>query len=386
VNRKKLAVWVAAGSLAAVPLAVQAAEMEVYGEAHLSVDFLDNKAASTDGKEDSALTVSSNTSKLGFKGSERLSDNLSAVWQYESEVELDEGDIAIKGRDSYAGLEGSWGLLKAGRLSTPMKSASSKIDIFTNSRADHNLIVGSVNGVKDFDSRLNNTIWYSTPKMAGIKLNLSYTPETGEDALPNKLITPKESVTGISLNYDKGPLYLALSAERKNDAKLKDDRQYSDIAATQLVGRWDFGQGTKVALVYEDAESSESASYQTTIDSPVTIVDGALATTKTLISNAAADGEARAAFYLNIAHKVGNTTWKAAYGQADDLDNSPGTGAKHYALSFYQSYSKDTQLYVIYTMTDNDANASYGLKDMRGIEGKAFSALSFGIKKRFSTR
>ena len=384
-SNKKLAILVATGALAVAPLAAQALDAELYGEAHLSIDYLDNENTSAT-NESSAVSVSSNTSKLGFRGKEKLSDNLAAVWQYESEVKLDQGDIAVKGRDSYAGLEGSWGLLKAGRLSTSMKSASSKIDIFTNSRADHNVIVGVVNGAKDFDSRLNNTIRYTTPNWGGVYLNLSYTPDTGEDALPSKLVTPKKSVTSFSLSYDKGPLYLALSAESKKDAKLKDNEQYDGVSATQFVGRWDFGRGTKMALVYEDAESAVGAKYEATIDSPVTVVDGALATTSTLISSAAADGEGRSAVYLNFSHKVGNTTWKAAYGQADDLDNRAGTGAKHYALAFYQTYSKDTQLYLLYTATDNDANAQYGLKDMKGIEGKTFSALSFGIKKRFSTK
>ncbi len=383
-NKKKLAIFVAAGTLAAMPLAAQAMDAEVYGEVHLSIDFSDNENTSTT-KEDSALSVNSNTSKLGFKGSEKLSDNLSAIWQYETEVELDEGDISVKGRDSYGGLKGNWGLLKAGNLSTPMKKASSKIDIFSNARADHNVIVGIVNGDKEFDNRLHNTIWYSTPKMGGVKLDLSYTPDTDEDALPSKLTSPEKSVTSFSLSYDKGPLYVAVATETKNDAKLKDNGKYEDVSGTKLVGRWDFGQGTKVGLVYDDLESSASASSTTTVTAPAG--GGTLIETTTLTPGAAPDGQARTAFYLNASHKMGNTTLKAAYGQADDLDNAADTGATHYALSAYQSYSKDTQLYVIYTATDNDKNGKYGLKDMKyGEKGKTISALSFGLKKRFSTK
>jgi len=383
VNKKKLAVVVAVGTLAAAPLAAQAIDGEVYGEVHLSIDYMENENPSTT-KDNSALTVSSNTSKLGFKGSEKLSDNLSAIWQYETEVELDNGDIAVKGRDTFGGLKGSWGVLKAGRLSTPTKRASSKIDLFTNSRADHNLMVGSVNGDKVFDSRLDNTIWYSTPKMAGVKLDLSYTPDTDEDALPNKLTSPEKSVTSFAVSYDKGPLYVAVAAETKNDAKLKDNGKYSDVSATMLVGRWDFGQGTTIAAVYEDAESSAGAGYTTAVTAPVG--GGALIETTTLTTNASPDGQARTAFYLNAAHKTGNTTLKAAYGQADDLGNAPGTGATHYALGAYQSYSRDTQLYVLYTATNNDMNAKYGLKDVSGVMGKTVSALSFGLKKRFSIK
>lgn len=360
-NKKKVAIFVVAGTLAAMPYAAQAIDGEVYGEVHLSIDFSDNEADPAGGKDDSALSVNSNTSKLGFRGSEKLSDNLSVIWQYETEVELDEGDIAVKGRDTYGGLKGSWGTLKAGKLSTPMKNASSKIDIFSNARADHNLMVGNVNGTSTFDNRLANTIGYTTPAMGGVTLDLSYTTEKDDDALPDKDISPEESVTSLAIRYAKGPLYVVVATETKNDAKetAASSGVYEDVSGTKLVGRWDFGQGTKVGLVYEDLENAATGS---------------------------AAGQARSAVYLNAAHKIGSTTLKAAYGQADDLDNAADTGATHYALSAYQSYSKNTQLYVIYTAMDNDMNAEYGLKDMSGEQGKTVSALSFGLKKKFSTK
>ncbi len=368
-NKRKLVVLAVAGMLAAAPLVAQA--IEVYGDVRLSIDMSKNEQDPvTGGRDDSALSVNSNTSKLGFKGSEKLSDNLSVIWQYETEVELDNGDMTVKGRDTYGGLKGSWGLLKAGKLSNPMKSSSSKIDIFVNTRADHNVIVGYVNGVNTFDNRFDNTIWYSTPKFGGVKLDLSYTTDSAgskEDALPGKLISPQKSVTSFSLNYDKGPFYVAVVTEARNDAKLKDDGQYEDVAATKLVGRWDFGQGTTVGFIYENAENAAGAEV-----APMTL--------------ASASGQARSAFYLNAAHKVGNTTLKAAYSQADDLDNAAGTGATHYALGAFKSYSKNTELYVLYTATNNDANAKYGLKDMAGVEGNTISAFSFGLNKRFSSK
>jgi predicted porin len=365
VKKKKLAVLVAAGTLVAMPLAAQAMDAEFYGEAHLSVDFSDNEAPPTSGNDDSALSVNSNTSKLGFKGSEKLSDTLSVVWQYETEVELDDGTLSAKGRDTYAGLKGSWGLFKAGNLSNAMKKASSKIDIFSNSRADHNAMVGIISDdSKKYDNRQNNTIWYSTPKLGGVTGVVTYSANTdgeGSDELPDKSNTRQESDLSLSIAYDKGPLYLAVATETMHDAKdlTAGIGGYDDVSGTKLVGRWDFGQGTKVGLVYEDLESAETG---------------------------LASGDSRSAIYLNAAHKVGNTTYKAAYGQADDIDNQQDSGASHYALAAYHSYSKDTQLYTMYTAMDNDSNATYGLKDMKGVQGKTISALSFGLIKRFSSK
>lgn len=361
-NKTKLAVFVAAGTLVAMPMASQAMDVEVYGAAHVSVDFSDNEAVSAT-EDDSALSVNSNTSKLGFKGKEKLSDSLSLLWQFETEVELDDGTLSAGGRDTYAGLQGNWGLFKVGNLSNAMKKASSKIDIFSDSRADHNVIVGIISDDgKKYDNRLKNTLWYSTPKLGGVTGVVTYTTDTAgkdSDELPGKLLAPELSDISLSIAYEKGPLYLAIATETMNDAKALGAGAYDDVSGTKLVGRWDFGQGTKVGLVYEDLESADAG---------------------------AASGATRSAVYLNAAHKVGNTTLKAAYGQADDLDNSPDSGAIHYALGAYQSYSKDTDLYVIYTATDNDVNANYGLKDMPGVTGNTISALSFGLKKRFSSK
>ena len=361
-KKNKLAVLVAAGTLVAMPLAAQAMEVEVYGAAHVSVDFSDNEAVSAT-NDDSALSVNSNTSKLGFKGKEKLSDDLSLLWQFETEVELDDGTLSAGGRDTYAGLQGSWGLFKVGKLSNAMKKASSKIDIFSDSRADHNVMVGIISDdAKKYDNRLNNTIWYSTPKLGGVTGVVTYTPDTAgkdSDELPGKQLAPELSDISLSIAYDKGPLYLAIATETMNDAKDLGAGSYEDVSGTKLVGRWDFGQGTKVGLVYEDLESADAG---------------------------AASGDSRSAVYLNAAHKVGNTTYKAAYGQADDIGNAADTGASHYALGAYHSYSKDTQLYTLYTATDNDVNATYGLKDMKGVQGKTISALSFGLIKRFSSK
>jgi len=365
VNKKKLAVFVAAGTLAAMPFAAQAIDVEVYGVAHMSIDVSENEADPVGSTDDGAVSVNSNTSKLGFKGKEKLSDDLSLIWQFETEVELDDGTLSAKGRDSYAGLKGGWGTFKAGNLSNAMKKASSKIDIFSDSRADHNTMVGVVagDGTK-FDNRQNNTIWYSTPKMGGVTGTVTYSADTSDndgDELPGKLNARQESDLSLSIAYDKGPLYLAVATETMHDAKdlTAGIGGYDDVSGTKLVGRWDFGQGCKIGLVYEELESAAST---------------------------AASGQARSAVYVNASHKAGNTTYKASYGQADDLDDAVDTGATHYALAAYHAYSKDTQLYTMYTATDNDDNAKYGLKDMSGVKGKTISALSFGLIKRFSSK
>ncbi len=62
--------------------------LQVYGAAKLSVDLIDtgSKAA---GADTSLSRVSSNSSRLGFKGAEELNDGFSAVYQLELGVNVD---------------------------------------------------------------------------------------------------------------------------------------------------------------------------------------------------------------------------------------------------------------------------------------------------------
>ena len=62
---------VAVGAALAVP-AVAMADVTVYGRAHVSVDFLD------DGADYSETNLSSNSSRLGFKGNHEINPNLKA--------------------------------------------------------------------------------------------------------------------------------------------------------------------------------------------------------------------------------------------------------------------------------------------------------------------
>lgn len=98
---------------ALTPLSAAAAEAEIYGLFHLSADYL-NAASGDEG-----ATVSSNSSRLGFRGNTAISDALTAIWQVEIEVVADNGSALAADRNTFAGLRGNWGQLRAGRFDTP---------------------------------------------------------------------------------------------------------------------------------------------------------------------------------------------------------------------------------------------------------------------------
>lgn len=119
--------------------------MEVYGQARASIDFMNNNDT-TATNEDSAITLSSNYSRLGFKGDEDLGNGLTALWQIEQEFNVDTGDAFNHARDTFIGLGGGFGTVLAGKLSTPYRAATTALDPFHDTAGDHNAIIGSLNG------------------------------------------------------------------------------------------------------------------------------------------------------------------------------------------------------------------------------------------------
>ncbi|MDY3198701.1 MAG: porin, partial [Pseudomonadaceae bacterium] len=68
---KKKLIAIAVGAAAVMP-ALALADVSIYGRAHVSVDFLD------DGADYSETNLSSNSSRIGFKGDHEINPSLKA--------------------------------------------------------------------------------------------------------------------------------------------------------------------------------------------------------------------------------------------------------------------------------------------------------------------
>lgn len=349
---KRNTIAIALTGMLALPLWVStAAALEIYGKASGSVDFSSNDEETTT-KEDSTLAFSSNASRIGFKGDEQLNDTLLLTYQAEMEFGLDTGGwkSTTTGRNTYIGLKDNFGEVRMGRHDTPYKLATT--DLFSDLRGDYNAVIGNVNGSVLFDQRNSNTILYLSPSMSGFQVLAGYILNTSSDDLPRDT-EPKNTGTSLAATYSQGPLSLSAAMETYDTSTTTLDK----AKATKLSGGWDFGQGTKINLILEDAEAS-------TPDSK------------------------RSAFYLSGSHTMGNTVLKAAYGKLDDLDSTDASGADHFVLGVSQKMSKETELYALYANTSNDDNGNYGLIGVGDpttpATGNNVSSISFGIIKNFS--
>ena len=110
-------------ALALVSLPVAAsAEVILYGKIRGGVEFTREGTSTQTKSQRNSWGVVDYSSYIGFKGSEDLGGNLKAIWQIEATAKLSGGNIA-NNRDSFIGLEGGFGTVKVGRVSTPLRNA-----------------------------------------------------------------------------------------------------------------------------------------------------------------------------------------------------------------------------------------------------------------------
>jgi predicted porin len=129
--------------------------------------------------------ISSNISSFGIRVRHNLApygwDGMAVVAQLESQVDIAAAPTeraAFGTRDSYLGLEGPWGAIKAGKSDTPYKKATAEMDPFTRTVADYNSIMGNTGGDNraEFDWRMNHAVWYESPIWNGLQFSALFSP------------------------------------------------------------------------------------------------------------------------------------------------------------------------------------------------------------------
>lgn len=321
INKKLYAVM--AGILLATSAAAQA-DIILYGKARTSIDLTDNGA-------DNVTSVSSNSSRLGFKGDEDLGNGLKAIFQLETLVTLDGTTLLGTARNSYVGVVSGLGTLVLGVTDNPFKLVTGKLDNYGDSMGDFNAIIGNVSGASTpFNEREPDSINYWSPQINGFQFMAAYRPD--EDA------TVQRNRYSMSAVYENGPFYGSIAYEKhKNEAtaagKISGDDRIFDTTGWKAGLGYAFNHDkTKLGLVYEKLSQ----------DGAATILD-------------------RDAWYVALAHKMDSNTLKVAYAKAGDSDAGADTGADWFVVGLDHSLSKRTTVYALYAKTSNDSAARYGL-------------------------
>jgi len=148
-----------------------------YGEIDASIDYLPEKNANS--ADHDVWKVNSNSSFVGIKGEEKLTENLSAVYLAEWAFYADGDKTDWSQRNRFVGLKDDrFGTVKIGKHNTPLKDLSSPVDSFNNYISNKADITGIMTG----ENRVNNAVVYDSPEIAlnGGNLEASVLLATGE--------------------------------------------------------------------------------------------------------------------------------------------------------------------------------------------------------------
>lgn len=323
-NKKVIALAVA-GALVA-PLAAHA-DAQIYGQMHVSIDAINNDNSAAD--DDSGMGVSSNSSRIGFKGSEDLGGGMSAVWQVESSIGLtDNAQTSLAGRNSFLGLAGGFGTVLVGRHDTPYKSVGRAVDFFGDTAGDSRTIIND-NGQH---ARPGNVIAYVSPNFSGFQGVAAYVTDLASDRSDD---TDNQAYS-LALNYNNGPLYVGLATQNLSEDALgtADDAVAHMVAASYTFGSF------KVGGLYQ-----RDASY------------------------GGDDDADRNTWGIGGAFNMGANTIKAQYYYADEIDGTDDTEVGKFAIGFDHAMSKQTKVYALYARVDNGDNSAV---NVAGVNGDGF--------------
>jgi predicted porin len=329
---KKTLIALAVAGVIAAPAAM--AEVSVYGVAHVSVDRSDYKDwdVNNDGEDndDKDLTVTSRASRVGVKAAEDLGDGLKAVAQMEFQVDMadEKAEKNLSARNQIVGLAGGFGTVALGRHDTPYKMSTGSLDVFADTAADYNAIIG----MGGLENRGDNVIAYLSPDMNGLSVQAAVVAaENSEDTT---------AATSVAVQYKAGPLFAAAAMESFEDTGAGATLN-KGVSGTRLGVGYDLG-AAKVGFVYESATDADFTFIKAANGNPAV---------------ALADDD-YTAMLVNAAIPMGSNTIIAEYGSADwdgadDDITLMAVGVSH-------SFSKASSGYVAYGNVDA-GDASVGI-------------------------
>ena len=327
---------VAVGAALAVP-AVAMADVTVYGRAHVSVDYLD------DGAKYSETNLSSNASRLGFKGDHAINPDLKAFFQIEQQINFTTGSNDGKStdfatRDTFVGLSSNFGSVQVGRFDSPFKVARGPANLFGDQVGDMRNLTRFGNG--RFDERYDNTIQYTTPNFGGFNAKLAYSMYEGQFSREDV----DSDAFSLSLNYAGGPLEASLAYEKVEEDASSGERD-----------------GIRAAAAYKLFNSFKLVGFYQTVDhdSPI---------------QADRDRWSSDVYGLGGEYSISDKTALKAMWMTRDSD-ADNADADMWVVGVEHKLDKAVRVYANYAVIDNDRNsAQVPWEQARSANYRAFAA------------
>jgi predicted porin len=414
----------AAAPAAAKPL------FQIYGTLNVNFQVTEAPNATNPAQSvDYRTGVSVDSTNIGIRGTADVAYGLGVVYQCETSAQIDAiGVSGLCNRNSRLGVSSPYGTLFYGNWDTPYKAmtyGTKADDVFGNTdvygiqniisspgfNGRSSAFIAANPGGPDaagafpagaatpsFDIRAQNSVAYHSPKVAGVSAKLQYS--TDEFATANSVLTPR--LYSAAVNFDFGPLSVTGGAEVHEDA--------FGLAVINLAPATDGSPAARPAFGATVPNSSTvssmdwawrvAAGYELAWAFGTTTVNAAVEQLTyeqdDAVTNQISDYD-RMAYAVGAKHRMGNHEFRARYSLADDGDctgvgfscSTDGYGAWNLALGYAHHLSKAAQVYVYYTLLENEAQAQYtfataGVAAVAGATPRGADPYAAGLGLRYA--
>ncbi|WP_171294755.1 porin [Acinetobacter populi] len=266
----------------------------LYGVLDLSANFADKDAGHTLTTINDGASVSSNNSYIGIKGSEKLTDTLSVVYDAQWTVNTDGDGTDLGQRDRYLGLKHEQlGTLSFGKVNTFLKRLGG-VDLFDNYAGNQLDIQNTFTG----ENRVNNAVQYQSPTFnaAAGKINVGVQLFQGEDA---KIVS-----SGNAVGNSFGDAISASVTYDNKDAGFNLGLAYDSAVPSRWIGAsnaWAETNTIRATGTYNIANLSLRALVQRAE------IDEASTASSNVATVSAIDDEL--GFALGAVYKIADTAW-----------------------------------------------------------------------------
>lgn len=191
-----------------------AAEVKLYGQIKSSISTGRVSIEGGAGTEKSPVLtrINDNTSRIGISGREELGGGLAAIWQIEQRTPVLGNGGQWGTRDSFIGLEGRLGKIRAGNLNNQLNEMDT-VDLWMYSSNAAGLGVYVRTGSRRISLR------YDTPKLGGFSANLQVAPRDNENpADSSRHDEATRAQYNAGLNYETGGFFAKLGYNFKKNS------------------------------------------------------------------------------------------------------------------------------------------------------------------------
>lgn len=337
---KKIAI---ASAIALASITAAHAAPTVYGKVLLTGEYTDVDDKTSKNDDTSNTKLVSNSSRIGFRGEDDLTDTTKLVYQLEYGIDVDADSNARKtnqqfySRNTFIGLaHNTMGTLLAGRHDTPFKLTKGSVDVFNDY---DNVALGKLMAG---EQRVDNVIAYKSPTLVGTPVTFlgavsldecsqndddkclvtAAVPATGTTPAKPAVYRDKKNAYSAMVNYDQNGVYIGLGYD---NSVYGNDTSGWRVAGSLDMGKMNVVDGLTLGALYQDYDFNTDDNEQS--------------------------------WLLSGKYKIGATPW-AVKAQYIDTSNQSGVkdrDATEVALGAEYSFNKATKghLYAAQIDTDN---------------------------------